>query len=76
MTVPTLPGVTGQAVQLAHEVERALRVRRTFHVHAHEIIDAHRVVHQFGDQPEGQLFAHVKSHVRELQADIGVQLAG
>ena len=46
--------VSRQAMQLPHEVERALGVGRAFHVDAHEVVDAHRVVEQFGDQAEGQ----------------------
>ena len=62
-------------MQPAHEVERALGVGRAFHVDAHEVVDAHRVVHQLGHQTERQVLAHVEAHVRELEADVGVQLA-
>ena len=33
------------------------------------------VVHQLGDQRKGQLFAHVEPHMRQLEADVGIQLA-
>ena len=75
MTVPTRLACPGLAMQAAHEVERALGVRRAFHVDAHEVVDADGVVDQLGDQAEGELLADVETHVRELEADVGVELA-
>src|ERR1039458_9128670 len=63
-------------MQSTHKLERALGVGRALHVHANEIVDAYGVVHQFGHQTEREVLADVEAHVRELEANVGVQLAG
>ncbi len=63
-------------MQLADEIERALRVRRALHVHAHEFVNAHSVIHQFRHQTECKFLANVEAHVRQLETDVGVQFAG
>jgi hypothetical protein len=68
-------GVSGLTMQATHEVEGALGVRRAFHVDADEVVDAHGVVHQLGDQAKCHLLADVEAHVGELEADVGVELA-
>ena len=64
-------------MQFVHEIERALGVRRAFHVHPDEIARIHgrRFRHQPGDQIAGQFLVHVETHVGKFQADIGVELA-
>ncbi len=60
---------------LAHKVQRLLRVGRALHVHADEAVDANGVVEQFADVVARQFLIHVQSHVGQLDADVGVELA-
>ncbi len=75
MTVPTFLSCPGSAVQPAHKVDRLLGIGRAFHVHAHEVVDVDRVIDQLGHQPKRQVGIDIEPHVRQLQADVGVQLA-
>src|ERR1035437_2503357 len=65
-------------VELVNEVERTLRVGRSFHIDANKIPGRH--VGRLGDQPAddvvGQVLVHVQAHVGEFHADIRVQLGG
>ena len=76
--MPTLLPCPGHAVQFVDEIQRALCVRRSFHVDANEARRIHR--RSFRDQPAddlaGEGFIDIKSHVRQLEADIGVELIG
>ncbi len=69
--------VPRHAVQFVNEIERALGVRRTFHIHPNEIRRLHGrgFRHQAGDQIAGELLVHVETHVGQLQADVCVELA-
>src|SRR5271165_1441600 len=70
--------VSRNAVQLVNEVERPLRVGRTFHVDANEILWRH--AGGFGDQAADDLVSHalvhIQAHVGQFQADVGIQLVG
>ncbi len=67
--------MTGGVVQFMHEIERALRVRRAFHVDADEISRIHgrRFRHEAGNQIAGKFLVDVEPHVGKLQADICVE---
>ena len=65
-------------MQFVDEIERALGVGRSLHVDADKAGRVHGC--GLGDQPADdfprQCFIHIKSHVSELEADIGVEMVG
>src|SRR5207248_10968079 len=69
--------VPGVAVQVAHKVQGTLGVGRALHVHANEVgwTAAGGPRHQAGDQLPGQPLVDVHTHVGELQAYVGLQIA-
>src|SRR6266496_2745817 len=62
-------------MQIAHEIDRALRVGRTLHVHADKVADGDGMLQQFFHGPVGEGLVDVKAEVGELEADVGVQPA-
>ncbi len=68
-----MPGEPRPAVQAMDKIQRALGVRRAFHIHADKVVDAGRVLHQFGAGLVGHGLVHIQAHVGELQTDVGVE---
>src|SRR5947209_37656 len=59
-----------------NEIERALCIGGTFHIHAHEAgrVDGSSFDHESAHQFARQCFVDVQAHVRELQANVGVEM--
>src|SRR6185437_3337748 len=68
--------VGGLAVEGASEVESGLGVFAAFHVDADEVIDGDRVIDEAGDDFGGEGGVEVHAHLGELEAYVGVELAG
>src|SRR5690242_8760646 len=62
-------------MQLAREIEGALRVRRTFHIDADEVFDRDGVVEQFADDVAREFLVDIETHVSKFEADVGVEFA-
>ena len=60
------------------EIECALSIGRSLHVDADESRRSHgrSLGHQADDDLASQLLIHIKAHMGELEADIGIELVG
>ena len=67
--------VRGNTVQFMNQIEGALCVSGSFHVHAHKILGLHgrSVCHQRTYLTVSELGINIEPHVGEFQADISVQ---
>jgi hypothetical protein len=76
MTAPYASSIFRSAMKLMNEIKCALRVRRTFHIHANKISRDHcrRLFNERRHQFVGKILIDVEPHVCEFQADIGIQM--
>ena len=68
------PGVAGALMHLANKVECLLRVRRAFHVDAHEAAAPSGVRDEIARDRPGQVLVDIESHVRQLHAHVGIEM--
>jgi hypothetical protein len=62
--------------QPAHNIDRALRVGRAFHVHAHEIVHRRSPLDDPRENLFAQLRANVQAKLRQLHRNIRIQFFG
>ncbi len=65
----------GMRVNAAHDIQRVLRETRVFHVDAHETLRGARVLDEIFGDGFSQLGRLLQTHLRELDADVGVEAA-
>ncbi len=65
-------------MQFVHEIQRALRVGRTFHIHTNEARRIHRgrLRHEAADDVTRQFLIHIQTHVSQLETDVGIEMVG